>query len=69
METNNIVAAPQIVDVDKLFEIWKQTHTGPRATFFKFLTTPSADRDNFLNAFNNETSFNGAVASTITRIK
>lgn len=68
METNNIVTAPQIVDIDAFFDTWKQSHTGTRATFFKFLTTPSIERDNFLNAFNNETSFNGAVASTITRV-
>lgn len=69
METNNIVAAPQIADVNTLFGIWKQSHSGSRATFFKFITSPSAERDNFLNTFNNETSFNGAIASTITRTK
>jgi len=67
METNNIVAAPQMAEVDTFYEIWKRSHTGSRTTFFKFLTTPSADRDEFLNSFSAETSFTGAIAATTTK--
>lgn len=67
MERNDIVTAPQIVDVDNLYGIWKQSHTGSRASFFNFLTTPGVERDDFLGKFNTEISFNGAIAATITR--
>ena len=65
---NNIVTAPQIVDVDSLYEIWRQSYPGSRAMFYSFLTTPSPERDIFLNGFSTEITFNGAIASTITRI-
>ncbi len=67
METNNIVTAPQIADVDSLFGFWKRTRLGNRTTFYRFMTTPSVERDSFINTCIFETSFNGAVAATSIR--
>ena len=67
MESNNIVAAPQVADIDTLFGIWKQTHSGSKDDFYVFLTAPSAEREIFLSAFEREVIFDGAIVSAIVR--
>lgn len=52
METNNILAAPQISGLDdKIIEAWKSSVFGRFKTeedFYYFMTTPSVERDVFL---------------------
>lgn len=63
MEANNIVAAPQVEDLGEIYDLWKLTHTGNMDVFFDFMTTPSTDREDFINSINDNTSvgFNGSV--------
>lgn len=64
MESNNIIAAPQIDDVSALFAIWRQRHVGSLKAFYRFMTSPSLERDDFINSLENYTvtTFNGKVA-------
>lgn len=48
MESNNIVAAPQITGLSALFAVWKESHFGDFASFLKFLAAPSVQRDEFM---------------------
>lgn len=64
METNNIITAPQVDRVNELYAVWKQTHTGSLTTFYEFITTPSAERSEFIGSLPNvERKFAGAIAS------
>ncbi len=65
MKANNIVSAPQVRDVDMLYEVWRKHHTGSRATFYRFLTTPSVEREAFVNSVTHEVGHIDKVA-TIT---
>ncbi len=67
MESNNIVTAPQVAEVDEFFEFWQQNHTGSLQKFYEFITTPSAERDEYLTQWGAKTEFNGSVA-TVTLI-
>lgn len=62
MEKNNIVLAPQCGDVKKLYTEWKRIHHGSRDDFYLFMTTPSADREAFINNMQIEVSFIGSMA-------
>lgn len=47
------IAAPELSDpenANELFNRWKLTHAGGFNSFFSFMTTPSHDRDLFLNS-------------------
>lgn len=48
MKSNNFITAPQVYDTDACFEEWKKNHTGSYNAFFKFMTTPSLERNAFL---------------------
>lgn len=59
---NNVVSAPQLADVAKYYDIWRQTHAGSLRTFINFMVMPSPERDSFVNSLGPEISFNGSVA-------
>ena len=61
MEANNITAAPQAADVTALYDVWRETNVGNKEQFYKFLTTPSTERDEFINAHPVEISFTGSI--------
>ncbi|WP_290150325.1 hypothetical protein [Muribaculum intestinale] len=65
METNNIVAAPQVEDFGEIYNIWKRNHIGNMDAFFDFMTTPTPDRDDFINSLSDNTSidFNESVVA------
>lgn len=69
METNCIVTAPQVAKVEEIYEVWKRTHVGTMSKFYEFITTPSVDRDNFLNEWQADTEFIGAVAAVTLNVK
>lgn len=62
MDNNNVVSAPQLADVSKYYDIWRESHTGSLRTFVDFMVTPSPERDSFVNSLDPETAFNGSVA-------
>ena len=67
MENNNICTAPEIVDVDALFETWHNTRPGNRADFFRFMTTPSTERDKFIAEQGIEFRSEGAAIVVIVK--
>lgn len=48
MKQNSIISAPQCKDVESLYKLWRQNHAASREDFYRFVTTPSVDRDSFL---------------------
>lgn len=63
MERNNIIAAPQVADVDAAFDRWCETHIGTRKDFYDFLTRPGAERDEFVRQNHAKILFFGLVAA------
>lgn len=57
MESNNIVAAPEIYGVNKLFEIWKCDHLGSIDEFYRFMTTPTSEREFFISSLNQDVAY------------
>lgn len=64
MEANNIIAAPQVADVNELYANWHIANVGNMVQFYKFLTTPGPERDEFINANAVDISFAGSVLMT-----
>lgn len=69
MESNNIITAPQVDGVHIFYQVWKQNHTGSQKAFYEFMTTPSAEREEFINSLGEkvEHTFKGGVAEVILR--
>lgn len=63
MESNNIITAPQVDGVHIFYPKWQQNHTGSQKAFYEFMTTPSVDRDEFINSLGDDVAnaFNGGV--------
>ena len=68
MDNNNILAAPQIADVDTFYKEWRRNHVGSRKVFYNFMTTPTPERDRFLVEQGAVTEFSGAVVTTTLKI-
>lgn len=62
MESNNIITAPAVSDVEALYKEWSRSHMGNRFEFFRFITTPTAERARFMSAVGVECSYKGDVA-------
>ena len=63
MESNNILAAPQIVGVDDIYTEWRRSHVGSRKDFYEFMTTHSPERDLFVAELNGMPEIYGTVAA------
>lgn len=68
MEANNITAAPQVASVSTFYDAWRKTNTGNVEKFYKFLTTPSIERDEFFRSAFVDTEFAGAVLTETARV-
>lgn len=64
MDENNIVAAPQIADMGKYYEIWRKDNAGSFRTFVRFMTTPSPERDSFFDSFAPKVEFIDRIVTT-----
>lgn len=65
MDRNCIITAPQVASAQTFFEIWKTDHVGSLEDFYMFMTTPSPERDSFMDSLPEECvaiSFSGSVA-------
>lgn len=62
MESNNIITAPAVADVEALYKEWRRLHTGNRLDFLRMLTTPSAERDVFMSCVGVDCRYVGDVA-------
>ena len=68
MEANNIITAPQIADVDTVYRIWYATHAGNRNTFYRFMTTPTVERDEFIRSIGESVEFDESLLATIITV-
>lgn len=62
MSKNNIITAPQVANIDKLYKIWKRTHMGSLSKFYEFMTAPSSERDMFVSSLESNVDFKGSIA-------
>ena len=56
---NNIILAPSSSQVTELYKLWKENHSGKLTDFYKFLTSPTDQRDRFLSGLENNSEFYG----------
>lgn len=42
---NNIILAPSSSQVTELYKLWRENHAGRLSDFYKFLTSPTDQRD------------------------
>lgn len=50
MEQNHVITAPQLNDADTAYKLWRRTNPGNVESFYKFMTTPSPQRDKFIGS-------------------
>lgn len=62
MTTDNLHAAPTITNADALCQQWQQSHPATPDDFYRFITTPSAERTAFLATCSPDVTFIGSVA-------
>lgn len=59
--------APEITGYSRVFQAWKRTHLGNKEDFYKFLTSPSIEREEFLAGLSRTTKMvRGVVIDTYT---
>ena len=56
---NNIILAPSSSQVTELYKLWRENHAGRLSDFYKFLTSPTDQRERFLSGLENKSEFNG----------
>ena len=56
---NNIILAPSSSQVTELYKLWRENHARRLSDFYKFLTSPTDQRDRFLSGLENKSEFNG----------
>ena len=56
---NNIILAPSSSQVSEHYKLWKENHSGKLTDFYKFLTSPTDQRDRFLSGLENKSEFYG----------
>lgn len=67
MDKNNATTAPIVPDTEDLFLLWGKSHVGNVDAFYKFMTTPSVDRDSFIEALSPTIKFLGTALCVIIR--
>lgn len=65
MEYDSITTAPQMMDADAIYKLWRRTHAGNSDTFYKFMTTPSPERDRFVDCLDVSVKKDGNVLSVL----
>lgn len=67
MDKNNATTAPIVPDTDSLFLLWGKSHAGNKDAFYKFMTTPSTERDSFIGTLHPTIKFYGTVLCVIIK--
>ena len=62
MKSNTPTTAPVLAEYHQVFAKWEQNHLGGSAAFFRFMTTPSVEREIFLAGFRSDVVFTSGVA-------
>lgn len=50
MDSNNLVSAPCVPDMQALYAAWSETHSGDFNAFMAFMEEPGPERESFLTA-------------------
>lgn len=45
---NNIILAPSTSQVTEIYNLWKESYTGTLTDFYKFMVSPSIERERFI---------------------
>lgn len=61
---NNIVLAPCTTQVTELYNLWRENHPGRLRDFYKFMVTPSSDRDRFVSSLEMQYELTGRFIVT-----
>ena len=61
MKSNNIIASPATDSFESLYHVWQNTHIGSKKDFYRFMTTPTVDRDSFMSTVKTELRYTGNV--------
>ena len=64
MISNNILAAPQVADMNALYIEWSKIYGGSYHSFEMFMTVPSVRRDSFLSRYEPEIRDIGEATTT-----
>lgn len=59
-------SAPQIADTEEIYSIWNETHPGGLRTFTEFMTSPSPERDAFLDTIRDRITLSDQVHGITT---
>lgn len=59
------VSAPEVNGMARAFRIWKRTHLGSKEDFYKFMTSPSVEREEFLSSLYHSPKMSGGVVINI----
>jgi hypothetical protein len=65
MKANDITTSPQVSDTAKAYELWHESHFGGMDDFYRFITTPSPERDVFVSRAGETVKLTDGVAVTI----
>lgn len=59
---NTVVSAPQLPDFGAMFAVWRNVCLGDEEAFYRFMSSPSPERSEFLAEFKSEVVVSGPVA-------
>ena len=63
MQQDHIVTAPMSMDVESMYALWHETHTGRMDEFMDMMTHPSPERSAWLHEYTTHTvSWDGVCA-------
>lgn len=60
MDRDNVVVAPQFEDIEAAYSEWHSRYAGDREAFYRFMTSPSVERESFLRVLD------GISSGTVT---
>lgn len=67
METNSVILAPQLENVEEAFGKWVAVYGGSREAFYRFMVTPSHERTRFIDMLHPATEFMGSFAAVVVK--
>ena len=65
MIQNSVTTAPESDSIAALYALWRQTRAGTMDDFYRFMTTPTTERDFFLESCKAEISMADRAVTAI----
>lgn len=59
------VSAPEVNGMTNAFRMWKRNHLGGKDDFYKFITTSSVEREEFLSSLYHSPMMSGGVVINV----